>query len=548
MSRKATLFGAAALIALVLAGCGSQAKSSSDKQLAKTQELNWTEASTLATADLSKATDTLSFNTLMETQEGLYRLNSKGAAKDNSALATDTKVTNGGKTYTFTLRKNAKWSNGDPVTAQDFVYSWQRTVNPKTASQDAFYFYQVKNAEAINSGKKPLSSLGIKADGKYKLTVNLTKPVTYFKKLLAWPLFYPVNQNAVQKYGKKYGTQAKYSVYSGPFKLTKWNGQSDKWSLVKNKSYWDKKSVHLTKINELVTVSTTTSYNLFKSKQVDETLLSGQQVKNNQASSDFVKRLPTGTQRLELNQNKVKAFKNVNVRKAFSLAINRKQLTKNVLQDGSEPSKGFVPAGMGNNPKTGEAFDKESEVKSSVSYDLAQAKKLLKKGYKQTGLKNIDVTLLVSDTDSSKQTAEFLQTELQKLPNVKVSISTIPYVTLIQKQSSKQYDITVKGWQSVFADPINFLDVYEKGSSYNTSGYSNSKFDKLLDESENQDANNASERWAKLVEAEKVLLNDQGTVPLYQAAKSQLVRSNVKRIIYNPAGVPYDWKTTYITK
>ncbi|GAK47856.1 ABC-type oligopeptide transport system, periplasmic component [Secundilactobacillus oryzae JCM 18671] len=548
MRRKATLLGTTALIVLALAGCGNQAKSSDDTKLAKKQELNWTEASTLATADLSKATDTLSFNTLMETQEGLYRLNSKGAAKDNSALATDTKVTNGGKTYTFTLRKNAKWSNGDPVTAQDFVYSWKRTVNPKTASQDAFYFFQVKNAEAINAGKKSLSSLGIKATGKHKLTVNLTKPVPYFKKLLAWPLFYPINQNAAEKYGKKYGTQSKYSVYNGPFKLTDWNGQSTKWSLTKNSSYWDKKSVHLTKINELVTVSTTTSYNLFKSNQVDETLLSGQQVKNNKNSDNFVKRLPTGTQRLELNQNKVKAFKNVNIRKAFSLAIDRKQLTKNVLQDGSEPSNGFVPAGMGNNPKTGEAFDKESKVASSVSYDLDQAKNLLKKGYKETGVKKLDITLSVSDTDSAKQTAEFLQTELQKLPNVKIEVSTVPYVTLIQKQSAKQYDITVKGWQSVFADPINFLDVYEKGSSYNTSGYSSAKFDKLLDESENKYGNQPAKRWQKLVEAEKVLMEDQGTIPLYQAAKSQLLRSTVKGIIYNPAGVPYDWKTAYITK
>lgn len=531
---------------LILSGCGSQAKAGSNTKLAKNQVLNWTESSELATADLSQATDTLSFNTLMNTQEGLYRLNSKGTPK--GALAAKTKVTNGGKTYTFTLRKGAKWSNGDAVTAQDFVYSWRRTVNPKTASQDAFYFYQVKNAEAINNGKKSVKTLGIQATGKYKLTVSLTKPVSYFKKLLAWPLFYPLNQTIVNKYGKKFGTQAKYTVSDGPFKLANWNGQSKKWTLVKNNKYWDKKAVHLTKINELVTESTTTSYNLFNAKQTDETLLSGQQVKNNKNNADFVKRLPTATARLELNQNKVKAFKNVNVRRAFSLAINRKQLTNDVLQDGSEPLKGFVPSGMGNNPKTGESFDKEAYVKSAVSSDLAKAKQLLKKGYQQTGVKNIKVTLLTSDTDSSKQTAEFLQTELDRLPNVKVSISTIPFVQLISKQNEKNYEATIQTWQSVFADPINFLDVYESGSSYNTSGYKNKTFDKLLDESENDYGNQPEKRWAKLVAAEKLLMSDQGTIPLYQVAKSQLLRSNVKSVVYNPAGVPYDWKTTYITK
>jgi len=547
MKKKGTILTVAALSLLTLAGCGSQASSSnSSHKYAAKQELNWTESSELASSDLAQATDTLSFTVLQNTQEGLYRLNSKGTPAN--ALATNTKVTNGGKTYTFNLRKDAKWSNGDPVTAKDFVYSWQRTLAPKTASQDAFYLYQVKNAEAVNKGKKSLSALGIKADGKYKLTVQLTKPVSYFKKLLAWPLFYPVNQNAVNKYGKKYGTSSATTVYNGPFRLTDWNGTGKTWTLAKNKTYWDKKAVHLTKINEQVTESTTTSYNLYNAKKTDETLLSGQQIKNNKNSKDFVKRLPTGSERLDLNQKKVAAFKNANVRKAFSLAIDRSQLVNDVLQDGSVASKGFVPGGMGNNPKTGEAFNKEAYVKSGVSYDLKQAKSLLAKGLKQTGDKQLNVTLSVSDTDTNKQTAEFLQSALEKLPNVKVTIKTVPYVQLITQQNNGNYELTLAGWQSVFADPINFLDVFESDSSYNTTGWKNTEFDKLLDEAENQDGNQPATRWAKLVKAEKVLINDQGTIPLYQAAKSQLLRSNVKSIVYNGAGVPYDFKTTYIAK
>ena len=547
MKKKGTILTVAALSLLTLAGCGSQASSSnSSSKYAAKQELNWTESSELASSDLAQATDTLSFTVLQNTQEGLYRLNSKGTPAN--ALATNTKVTNGGKTYTFNLRKNAKWSNGQPVTAKDFVYSWQRTLNPKTASQDAFYLYQVKNAEAVNKGKQPLSALGIKADGNYKLTVQLTKPVSYFKKLLAWPLFYPLNQKAVDQYGKKYGTSSATTVYNGPFRLTKWNGTGKSWTLAKNKTYWDKKAVHLTKINEQVTESTTTSYNLYNAKKTDETLLSGQQIKNNKNSKDFVKRLPTGSQRLDLNQNKVSAFKNVNVRKALSLAIDRNQLVNDVLQDGSVASKGFVPGGMGNNPKTGEAFNQEAYVKSGVSYNLKQVKSLLAKGLKQTGDKQLNVTLSVSDTDTNKQTAEFLQSSLEKLPNVKVTIKTVPYVQLITQQNNGNYELTLSGWQSVFADPINFLDVFEADSSYNTTGWKSKQFDKLLDEAENQDGNEPTKRWAKLVKAEKVLINDQGTIPLYQSAKSQLLRSNVKSIVYNGAGVPYDFKTTYIAK
>lgn len=161
MQRKGTILTVAALSLLTLAGCGSQSSSSNNggKYAAK-QVLNWTESSELATTDLAQATDTLSFNVLQNTQEGLYRLNSKGTPA--KALATSTKVTNGGKIYTFNLRHGVKWSNGDPVTAKDFVYSWQRTVNPKTASQDAFYLFQVKNAEAVNKGQKSLSALASK--------------------------------------------------------------------------------------------------------------------------------------------------------------------------------------------------------------------------------------------------------------------------------------------------------------------------------------------------------------------------------------------------
>lgn len=154
---------------------------------------------------------------------------------------------------------------------------------------------------------------------------------------------------------------------------------------------------------------------------------------------------------------------------------------------------------------------------------------------------------MTSDTDSSKQAAEFLQSKLESLPGVNITVSKVPFVQMISRQSDKDYQMTVKTWQSVFADPINFLDVFESDTSYNTSGFKNKKFDKLLDRSENEYGNQPEKRWQNLVQAEKILMDDQGTIPLYQVAKSQLLRENVKGIIFNPAGVPYDWKTAYIS-
>lgn len=538
ISKKILATGTIIVSALALAACGNQSASQKKKQV-----LNWSETTQLSTQDPSLATDTTSFQALLNTGDGLYRLDKNN--KPQLSLATKAKTSNNGKTYDFYLRKNAKWSNDDPITAKDFVYSYRRTVNPATKSQMAFYLYQIKNAQAINSGKKQPSSLGATAVSKYHLRVQLTRPLSYFKILLAWPLFFPQNQKVVQKYGKLYGTQAKYTVSSGPFTLTKWNGNNKVWSLVKNKNYWDAKDVKLSKVNEQVSESTTTSYNLFQAGKADETGLTGQQVASNKNKAGYHARLSSAIRRLELNQNKVKAFKDLKIRQAFSYAINRQQLANNILKDGSIPAKGFVPSGMGTNPKTGAQFEDDAYVKSGVSYDLQKAKLLLKQGYKETGTKSINVTLLASDDDTSKQTAEFLQSQLDRLPNVNISVQNIPFTQLISRQTAGNYEITIKNWQAVFGDPINFLDVFQKGSSYLNNGWNNNQFNKLLDQSENVYGNDPVKRWDKLVAAEKILMKDQGTIPLIQVAHPQLLKTNVKGVSFNPTGVPYDFKNVY---
>lgn len=538
--KKITAAGLLTASALVLAACGQKKSSQSQTK----QVLNWTESAQISTQDPSLTTDSTSFQALLNTQEGLYRLDKK--QKPQLALAKSAKVTDGGKTYTFVLR-DAKWSNGQAITANDFVYSYRRSLNPKTKSSMAFYLYQIVNAEAINAGKKPVSSLGVKALSKNKLQIKLVRPVSYFKLLLAFPLFFPENQQFIEKVGSKYGTAAKYTISSGPFKLTKWTGSNKQFTLVKNQNYWDKKNVKLDKVNETISETSSTAYNLYQAGKLDETYLTGEQVKANKGKSTFYDRPASAIQRLELNRKKVKAFNNFNIRRALSLAIDRESLAK-VLSDGSVAAKGFVPSGMGNNPTTGEAFYKEAYVKEAVSYNLKEAKKYLAKGYKELGIKSLNLNLTVSDTDSAKQVGEFLQSKLGELPGVKITVTTLPYTTLISRQSAGNYQLTIKNWQAILGDPINFLDVFEKDSSYNTSGFASSKYDQLLNEAENVYGNKPVQRWKRLVAAEKLLMNEQGTIPLIQTAKPQLVQSYVKNVSYNPLGIPYDFKLVYIKK
>ncbi len=183
---------------------------------------------------MSKASDTVSFDQLRNTIEGLYRTGKN--SKLMPALATSSTVSKDGKTYTFTLRKS-KWSDGSPVTAKDFGYSWRRTVNPKMASEYAYLFEGIKNSTAITAGKKPLSSLGVKAEGDYKLVVTLDRRIPYFKNLIAFALFFPQAEKALKKYGSNYGTASKYMLYNGPYMQKGWTGSNLSWKMVKNKYY-----------------------------------------------------------------------------------------------------------------------------------------------------------------------------------------------------------------------------------------------------------------------------------------------------------------------
>ena len=548
MNWKKTLTAgvAVASAAMALTACGSSdsSKSNGNSKLADKQVLNWNEASELATMDPSKVMDTIGGDMLNNTMEGLYRLGKD--SKVEPGIATKTTVSKDNLTYTFTLRKNAKWSNGDPVTAKDFVYSWQRTVDPKTAAAYSYLFSGIKNADDIVAGKKAPSTLGVKAVGKYKLVVNLEKQLPYFKLLMGFVVFAPQNQKAVEQYGSKYGTAAKYMCYDGPFKMTEWTGTNLKWKLVKNDNYWDKKNVKLSEINFSVNKSTTTSYNLYQSKKLDETILSPEQAKQLSNNADYSVLKQARTSYLEFNQTE-KKFQNKKIRQAISYAIDRKQLAEKVLGSGTLPCKGAVSQGLVK--RGGKDFTDAAKTSTGVQFDKAKAKKLLKEGLKEIGEDNLSFALLGDDTDNSKKITEFLQSQIEEnLPGTKVSVQNIPFKTRITRSQKGQFEVVVSSWGADFSDPISFLDLYTTDNSYNFGKWKNAEYDKWIAKSKTTDAGNVSARWDDMVKASKIINEDQGIAPLFQLNQPQLIRSNVKGVIQNTAGSVNNWKNVYITK
>lgn len=530
---------------LLLAACG-QSKSSSQSQ--EKQVLNLSAAAALDTIDISKATG---YGQTGNVFESFYRLGKKG--KTTPGLAKSGSVSKDGKTWTFVIRSNAKWSNGEKITAQDFVYSWRRSINPKTASPYAYLFSGVKNADQIIAGKKAPSSLGISAKGDNTVVVKLERPIAYFKVLMAYPLFGPQNEAFIKKTGKKYATSSKYMLYSGPFKITGWKGTNDTWSFVKNNYYWDKKVVKLKKINFQVVKTTNTGYQLYQQGKLDMTPLSSEQVKNLKSNKDFKTYPYSYVSFLAYNfndkdQTVKKALSNKKIRLALSLALDRQVLTKKVFGDGSSVPKGFVASGLAYDPSTGADFASQGKIKNTVDYNENLAKKYWKQGLKEIGLSKLSLTLLASNESTNADAlTQYLQSQWTKvLAGISVKVNAIPSKNAYTKASSGDFDIYVSGWGGDFSDPMTFMQILQKGTSYNYGKWNNKQYNALVQKALTTDANNTTKRWQDLVDALKLANSEQGVTPIYEQTTAYLQKSKVKGIIHNTAGTQWSYKYAYI--
>ena len=552
--KKKWVFSMIALSGLVLAGCyggGSSNTKSSNSANGGSADgggvFNLVVPQEMPTADLSLATDTISFTALNNVYEGIYRLDkdSKPQPAGASELAD---VSDDGLTYKVKLREDAKWSNGDPVTAADYVYGWQRTVDAATASEYAYLFAPVANAEDITAGKKDKSELGIKAVGDYELEITLTKPTPYFQYLLAFPSFFPQNQSVVEKNGDAYASASDKAVYNGPFTLEGFDGPGTdtEWSYKKNENYWDKDSVKLSEIKVSVVKESSTALNLFKDGQADDVILSGELAQQNANDPAYTSVKEARTSYIELNQReKDSPFNNVNLRKAISYSINREALVKQVLGDGSVVSTGLIPADISKNPETNEDFAKEAG--ELVSYDKAKAKEYWEKAKKELGIDSLEFNLMASDDDASKKVIEYIQNSIQEnLDGIKVKPTPVPFSVRLDRSSSGDFDAILGGWGADYSDPSSFTDLFTTGNSYNRGQWSNADYDKAVANSNTKDASDEQARWADLQEANKIMADDMGVIPVYQKAEGHLVNEKIKGIVHHAAGASWDYKWTYV--
>ena len=521
--------------ASMLAGCGSKTD---------TDTFRFANDTDIVGMDSTVVDDAMSFNAITAITDGLTTVDVKGNTIPGIAKSWD--VSNNGLTYTFHLR-DAKWANGDDVTAQDFVYSWHRII--KNAGNYAYMLgsegASIKNADSlINLGTtatdEQLNTLGIKATDDKTVVVDLEKNVPYFVGLMSFPCYFPQNQKFVEKCGKNYATKPEYILGNGAYKMTKWI-KGNKATFTKNDKYYDAKSVKTKNLEMYLVQDPKTAAQNFDNGKVDYATINSTLVDKYKGKDTF-KAIREGYLAYLICNFKADTTANKNLRHALSYAINRKDLCDNILKDGSQPATGFVPAQLCKSP-SGKDFREESG--KYVDYDVKKAQEYLDAAKKELGTDTITVDLLYGTDESPMDTfAEYLQGSFTKLKGLKVNmVATVKKDRIYNREASGNFQIACTRWAPDYADPTTFLNVLTSTNSNNYGKWENAQYNSLLKQAQNE--TDVNKRWNELLEAEKVMMDDMPNIPVVQTGTAALQAKNVKGLVHNTVSTPYVFK--YVT-
>lgn len=540
MKRKAiSLLLCSMLMITSLAGCSGTTNKSGASNKPVTITLG--KSSAVASLDPMTAEDSFSCELVGNTYEGLYSIKPDG--KPELALAKSVTISKDNLTYTFKIRDDAKWNNGDPVTANDFVYSWERNADPKNASNFSYQISiaSIKNAEDVLSGKKPVTDLGVTAVDSKTLKIELTNPVPYLPYLLAFSPWAPLNQKFVEAQGNKFALTKDNVLYCGPYYVSDWEAGGNSITLKKNPKYFDADKVKVDTVKFQVIPDSQQSAMAYENGSVDFVTLTGDLVSKYKSNKDFHQDLSPYEAYLMVNTTKP-GLNNLDLRQAIAYAIDKDQLTKNILKDGSVPAYSMVMKNLISDKK-GVDFSKAAGIK--IPTDVAKAKELWAKAKTETNLRTITLGY-DQENEAVGNVAAYVQSQLEtNLDGLKVQLVSIPKKTRIDNEKKGNYDIVIHRWGPDYADPTAILSMYQSNDVSNYSRAKNSEFDQLFKEAQTTYAGNAEKRWENLIKADNILVENSGCIPLYQSGDAYLMKSNIKDLVQHITGVPFEYK--YVT-
>ncbi|MDS0527502.1 peptide ABC transporter substrate-binding protein [Clostridium sp. SHJSY1] len=534
MKKLCAITLALALGVTTLVGCGGKDSKSGTKQ-----EMIHNLGAEVKTIDpaLNNAVDASII--IANAFEGLYRTDKGDKAEPGAAKSAD--ISSDGLTYTFHLREDAKWSDGQQVTAKDFAYAWKRALDPKTAADYAYQLYYIKGAEEYNTGKGSVDALGIKVVDDLTLEVTLTKPTAYFLELTAFPTYMPLREDVVSAHPDSWTSEPSTYVSNGAFKLSEYN-MKDSYVFVKNDNYYDKDNVKLDKLTFKMITDETSAYAALKNGELTSIdVVPTAEIESGKQSGlvQVYSSLGTYYYCLNVNNNTNKlpadvkaALSNKDVRHALSLAIDRQKLVKEVTKGGQEPAFSFVPKGI---TIEGEDFASK-QYWDPTKVDVEGAKKLLTQAGYPDGQGLPTFELSYNSNEGNKLVAEAIQQMWAQI-GVKVNLKNEEWSVFQDSRKNGNYEIARHGWYGDYADPMTFLDLLMTGGGNNDSKFANAKYDELVKKA--QVETNAKTRAGYLKQAEDILMDEMPIIPLYYYTSVKGVDSKVKDIRVSPLGQIY---------
>lgn len=533
-----TILSIALILGLVVTGCGSTSTPTpSQGAAAPEMKMSWNPGAEPKTLDPQMSNGIPEAQMELALYEGLMRLD-----KDNNpqlAIADSVNASADGLKYTIKL-KDTKFSNGDPVTADDFKFAWMHALDPAAAAEYAYQLFYIKNGEAYNSKKAKAEDVGIKVVDPKTLEITLEGPTPYFKSLLAFPTYFPVDSKYVQA-NKDWNTKAETFVSNGPFKMQSWS-HNDKMVLVKNPNYWDAKSVKITELTFNLVEDGKAALTAFEAGQLDGT--------DNVPVSD-IQRLRTsgvlksgpylGTYYYRFNVTK-KPLNDARVRQALAMTIDRKALIDNVFKGGQTPAFAYTPGGIPD-AEPGKTF---REVGGDFfKEDIAKAKQLLADAGYPDGKNFPEITILYNTNGSHQLPAQAIQDMWSKNLGIKVKLLGQEWKVYQQTQQDLQYDVARAGWIGDYVDPMTFMDMFVTKGGNNQTGWSNAQYDKDIDTAKK--SGDQKVRMQSMHDAEKLLMNDMPIMPIYFYVHNYVLKDYIKGAILSPLGF-VDFKTAIVQK
>lgn len=526
--------------AAVLAACGS------NQQASNNGEINWYTETEITTLDISKNTDRYSGLAIGNSGANLLRVDDKGELQPDLAESVD--VSEDGLTYTATLRDGLKYSDGTELTAEDIVYSWQRMVDPNTASEYAGLVSDahVENAAEIMAGEKSVDELGVKADGN-KVIFTLTSPAAQFRNLLTFTNFLPQDKEFVEKAGKDYATTSDKQIYSGPYKVEGWNGTSGTFKLVKNENYWDADNVKTETINVQTVKKPDTAVQMYKQGQLDVANISKTSAiyNANKNNPDVIKIAEAGTSYLVYNETgSVPGLDNLKIRQAFNLATDRKGVVEAAVDTGATPATGLAPTGLETLP---DGTDLAAYVAPGFSYNASEAGRLFQEGLSEAGLSELKITITAdADNPPAKATVDYLKETWEKaLPGLTVEEKFVTFKQRLEDTKNQNFDIALVAWAGDYPEGSTFYSLFTSDSAYNYGKASSEAYDAAYRKATTEDALNPQAAADDYKEAEKALYDNAMVNPLFFRGSELLQNPSIKGLVRNSTGLDVDFVHAY---